>query len=167
MWNLMKLAGISFRFFWPKNETSWCFHDFMRHKIMKPPGSVGKKNKTDGTRLAAWPRAVSFIFFPDRIWRFHNFMHLKSWNHQPVSFLSQKNVKPIPDSFIQFHVITDEKIKKNKGGLSWNLIFYIKQGNKSRVGTFFQNMLVLLKWTKPTYVKGWETTLDERYLLHI
>ena len=60
------------------------------------------------------------------------------------------------------------KIKnKNKGGFYWNLIFYIKQGNKSRVGTFVQNMLVLLKWTKPTYVKGWETTLDGRYLLHI
>ena len=53
----MKLAGIGFRFFWLKNETGWWFHDFMEHKNMNPPGSVGKKNETDGTRL-----------------RFHNFM---------------------------------------------------------------------------------------------
>ena len=39
----VKLDGIGFRFFWVKNETDWCFHDFMGHKIMKPPGSLGKK----------------------------------------------------------------------------------------------------------------------------
>ena len=160
----MKLAGLVSVFLAQKWNWLW-FHDFMGLKLWNRPDSVGKKMKLTA---AAQPRAVSFIFFPDRIWRFHNFMPLKSWNHQPVSFLMRKKSETNTSQFHSSFTWNWSKIKnKNKGGFYWNLIFYIKQGNKSRVGTFFQNMLVLLKWTKPTYVKGWETTLDGRYLLHI
>ena len=64
---------------------------FMRwnwHKIMKPPDSVRKKKmKLTARGFAA---AVSFIFFPDRTGRFHNFSQFHSWNHSQFHFLSQK-----------------------------------------------------------------------------
>ena len=72
--------------------------------------------------------SASFIFDAKKIWN----------QYQPVSF--------------QFYVKLIQNKNKNKCGFYWNLIFYIKQGNKSRVATFFQNDLVLLKWTKPTCV---------------
>ena len=77
--------------------------------------------------------SASFIFDAKKIWN----------QYQPVSF--------------QFHVKLIQNKNKNKDGFYWNLIFYIKQANKSRVGTFFQNALAAFNWTKPTYLKGWET----------
>ena len=51
--NCMKLAALFSDYFVIKNETGWWFHNFKGHKIMKPPELVGKKDETDGTRLAA------------------------------------------------------------------------------------------------------------------
>ena len=126
---------------------------------------VGKKMKLTA---AAQSRAVSFIFFPDRIWRFHNFMPHKIMKPSASFIFDAKKIwnqyQPVLSSFTW----NWSKIKnKNKDGFYWNLIFYIKQGNKSRARTFFQNLLLILYWTKPTYVKGWETKLHGRYLLQI
>ena len=159
----MKLAGIGFRFFWLKNETGWWFHDFMGHKIMKPTGSVKKKlQKSDFDSCFE----ISFFFRQFHVkldetgWFFFStepigfiiLCPIKSWNHQPVSFLTQKKSETNTSQFHSSFTWNWSKIKnKNKDGFYWNLIFYIKQGNKSRVGTFFQNALVLLNWTKPTY----------------
>ena len=63
--NCMKLAVLFSDYFGIKNKTGWWFHDFKGHKIMKPPKSVGKKMKLTARGCAA---AVSFIFFPDRLW---------------------------------------------------------------------------------------------------
>ena len=38
-----KMVDFFLRYLGIKNETGWWFHDFKRHKIMKPPDSVGKK----------------------------------------------------------------------------------------------------------------------------
>ena len=80
--------------------------------------------------------------------RFHNFSPIKSWNHSQFHFWAKKS-ETKPASFIQFHVKWQKKrwfpikvftwncgtIKnKNKDGFCWNL-FYIKQGNKSRLNT--------------------------------
>ena len=55
-----------FNFFGSKWNWLW-FHDFKEFKL--------------------WNRKWNFfIFFPDRIWRFHNFSRLKSWNHSQFHF---------------------------------------------------------------------------------
>ena len=122
---LDETGWFGFSFFGSKMKlavVSW----FYGAKIMKPSGSVGKKNETNGTRRSRVP--LVSLFFPTEPVGFIILCPIKSWNHQPVSFLSQKNLKPIPASFIQFHVITDEKIKKNKGGFYWNLTVLHKTG---------------------------------------
>ena len=104
---------------------------------MKPPESVGNKMQ---------PRAVSFIFsrrrmpsvsfcFPTDLWRFHNFMPLKIMKPSASFFF---DAKKIWNQYRQFHPVfawnwSTIKIK-NKDGFFWNLLFFIKQVNKSRVG---------------------------------
>ena len=48
------------------------FHNLKVAKIMKPSTFGLEKNETDGRDEAAC-RQFHF-FFPDRMWRFHNFM---------------------------------------------------------------------------------------------
>ena len=133
----MKLAALFSDYFGIKNETGWWFHDFKGHKIMKPPELVGKKMNLTA---AAKPRAVSFIFFPARLWRFHNFMPLIIMKPS-ASFIF--DAKIIWKQYCQFHAVFTWNCgtikNKNKHGFCWNLIFYIKQGNKSRVAIAFFN----------------------------
>ena len=67
-----------------------------------------KKMKLTARGFAA---AVSFIFFPDRTGRFHNFSQFHSRNHSQFHFLSQK-IRKNTDILRQFHV----KLTKKKGG---------------------------------------------------
>ena len=66
---------------------------------MKPPKSVGKKNETEGTRLR---RGRQFHFFPDQLWRFHNFMPLKIMKPSASLIFDAKIITKIAASFIQF-----------------------------------------------------------------
>ena len=85
---------------------------------------------------AAKPRAVSFIFFPDRNWWFHNFMPV-SYMKPSTSFIfwRQKNQKIIQTVSCSFTWNCATIKIKNKWGFVWNLIFYIKQAIKSRAFT--------------------------------
>ena len=60
-----KMVDFILRFLGIKNKTGWWFHYFNRHKIMKPPDSVGKK-KWNWRHAAA--ACHQFHFFSNRIW---------------------------------------------------------------------------------------------------
>ena len=121
---------------------------------MKPPESVGNKMKltaaASGKKWNWRPRrsrvpSVSFFSrrrvpsvsfcFPTDLWRFHNFMPLKIMKPSASFFF---DAKKIWNQYRQFHPVFAwnwSKIKiKNKEGFFWNLLFFIKQVNKSRVG---------------------------------
>ena len=90
-----------FRVFMPKNfQTSqW--------------NKVTKKKRGFYLKLTAAAKlcAISFNFFPDLIWRFHNFMLvLISWNRQPVSFRDGTKIRKSPTFLRQFCV----KLTHNK-----------------------------------------------------
>ena len=72
----------------------------------------------------------------DQIWRFHNFMPLKIMKPS-ASFIF--DAKIIRKEYRQFHKVFTWNCgtikNKNKDGFCWNLIFYIKQANKSRFNT--------------------------------
>ena len=72
--------------------------------------SWSRKNETEGRGEAA---CRQFHFFPDQLWRFHNFSPLKIMKPQPVSFLSQNNKKQTA-SFIKFHVKLGTHTKKRR-----------------------------------------------------
>ena len=79
-------------------------------KIMKPSRFGREKMKLTA---AAKPRAVSFIFFPDRMWRFHNFMPFEI--HETISqfyFWCQKNDKRISTIFTTVFTWNLATIKK-------------------------------------------------------
>ena len=76
---------------------------------MKPPELVGKKNETDGTRLR---RGRQFHFFPDQLWRFHNFMPLKIMKPSACLIFDAKITRKNAASFTQFHVKLATKKKK-------------------------------------------------------
>ena len=88
----------------------------------------GKKMKLTA---AAKPRAVSFIFFPDRIWLFHNFMPVSS--HETISqfnFLMPKNLEKHRHFCVSF-AWNWSKIKiKNKGGFPLKPHFLHKTDHK-------------------------------------
>ena len=112
---------------------------FKGHKIMKPPDSGGKKNETDGTRLR---RGRQFHFFPDRLWRFHNFMPLKIMKPSASFIFDAKIIRKQYRQFYEVFTWNCGTIKnKNKDGFCWNLIFSIKQGNKSRFNAFIYALL--------------------------
>ena len=128
----MKLA-VCFLLFWLKNETGCGFMIFKGLKLWNRPKSVGKKMKLTA---AAQPRAVSFIFFPDRLWRFHNFMPLKIMKPSASFIFDAKIIRKQYRQFYKVFTWNCGTIKnKNKDGFCWNLIFSIKQGNKSRLYT--------------------------------
>ena len=81
-------------------------------KIMKPSSFGKEKNETDGRSRVP---SVSF-FFPDRNWRFHNFMPVSL--HETINqfhFLEAKKSENHSDSFVQFSRENCATIKiKNK-----------------------------------------------------
>ena len=108
-WNCCKMVVFFYLFLAQKWNCLW-FHDFKWLKLWNRPHSVWKKMKLTA---AAKPRAVSFIFFPDRMWRFHNFMPLEI--HETISqfyFWCQKNDKRISTIFTTVFTWNLATIKK-------------------------------------------------------
>ena len=108
-WNCCKMVVFFYLFLAQKWNWLW-FHDFKWLKLWNRPHSVWKKMKLTA---AAKPRAVSFIFFPDRMWRFHNFMPLEI--HETISqfyFWCQKNDKRISTIFTTVFTWNLATIKK-------------------------------------------------------
>ena len=85
---------------------------------MKPLDSVGKKIKLTARGFAA---AVSFIFFPDRFWRFHNFMPLKIMKPSASFIFDAKIIRKQNRQFHKVFTWNFGTIKnKNKDGFCWN-----------------------------------------------
>ena len=87
--NCCKNGGYSFIIFLAsKMKLTDGFMNFTWHKIMKPPHSVWKKKWN--WRHAASPRPSVSFFFQTECGRFHNFSHVKSWNHSQFHFWAKK-----------------------------------------------------------------------------
>ena len=84
-WKPHETGGIFSDYFGIKNKTGWWLHDLRK------------------------PRAVSFIFFPAWIWRFHNFMALKIMKASASFIFDAKIIRKNATSFIKFSRETVEQ----------------------------------------------------------
>ena len=84
----VKMVDILLSFFWHQ-KWNWLMVSWISRgiKLWNRHIRSAKKNETDGTRLR---RGRQFHFFADRMWRFHNFSHVKSWNHSHFHFWAKK-----------------------------------------------------------------------------
>ena len=99
------------------------------------PSKIGREKKWNWRPRRSRVPSVSF-FFPDRFWRFHNFMPLKIMKPSASFIFDAKIIRKQNRQFHKVFTWNCGTIKnKNKDGFCWNLFFSIKQGNKSRLNT--------------------------------
>ena len=119
-----------------------------------------------------WSRVPSVsIFFPDRIWRFHNFMSVSCMKPSASFIFWCQKIRKIPTFFRQFHVKLCHNKKKISEVFFWNLIFYIKQTIKLRVlfpntGTHIDlciNHLILILFLDFSYKIQWNRHIVWEY----
>ena len=109
-WNWRKMLGF-FLFFGSKNETGCGFIHETDWNYETVQIRSGKKIETDGRGEAAC-RQFQF-FFPDRIWRFHNFMSVSCMKPSASFIFWCQKIRKIPTFFRQFNVkLCHNKIKK-------------------------------------------------------
>ena len=138
----MKLV-VWFQVFWLKKWNWLWFHYFKGLKLWNRQSQSGTKwnwrprrSRVPSVSFFSRRRVPSVSFcFPTDLWRFHNFMPLKIMKPSASFFF---DAKKIWNQYRQFHPVfawnwSTIKIK-NKEGFFWNLLFFIKQVNKSRVG---------------------------------